>query len=317
MAKSAASYRNQAKALWKTFSKIQRVLGVRDGELAEMLCLSIKDFTRLRHEQRELSTSKIFSLADILHVSVENIWKDEIDYRALVESFHGNQAHIPERYDHAAFSKRRTAVTLVGFSEAAWGTTFANLTLRHFQIHPAALFRPDKMINIHFLTDFCAYLKRQGVAQNRFYEMGRFSVASNRGSALDQAIQKEKNARGVYERVFEELVNVYYDKNWNYGIRQLSNDHAVASIEPRQEVLAALGAGNMGSHLLCLFKAGVTASLLGYKGLTDAKVTHPKCRHKGDSECLYDIDFSEANFIQERRLSGLRQQYPVKHRLLF
>lgn len=280
--------------LWETLTRIQWALHIEDALLAEMLGLPLKRMRSLRNAGSAPPAANLFGVADCFHLSIENLLNGSVDFQALTEFFRMNLNYIPDRYAESAFSKRRAALPVLTFLQKRYGDYTLDRHLRHFQVRREAFSQHDERINIQFLVDLCSHLNRLGFSESDFIDIGRFSVDANRGGAIEKAFQALRTPGSFYEELVDGLVN-RYDENWNYSLQRLTSDVASVRLTQRPEVSEAMKTDKMGSALLCSLKGGVGASLLGFKHLPHAQVQHTRCIHRGDSECLYEFDFTEAN----------------------
>ena len=82
--------------------------------------------------------NSLVTISKKLNLSLEAIYAGAIDYSALIEYYKGNHYYIPQKYNNANYSKKRTSFTIFNFMSKFIGVNVVEGMLRSFQIHPDA-----------------------------------------------------------------------------------------------------------------------------------------------------------------------------------
>jgi hypothetical protein len=290
--------------LWNNVEAIQQTLALSDHQIAEVLGMSEPTFHYNRSRKMFLNVSSVERFSGITHVTLEELFSEEIDLESVRDRFTRAQNTIPERYAKAAFSKRRTCINVLAYLEFRYGFKFKREILNKFQISESLFLNPDETINIRFLSDLCKELKRLGVDDQALFSMGTFSAVTNYHGPVGQVARSEKSTRDAYERIFTQYMHLF-DRNSHYKLISLKDNVARVKVTFTEELKEGLRAKQLANSAFCMVRAGVGCSFPMYFGLPVARLTKDKCIHQGDEYCLHDFDFSEAIFreSQATRLS--------------
>jgi hypothetical protein len=281
--------------IWGILNRIQYAIGLSDRDFSELLGLHYPYFIKLRKQGTEPSAGHVFGLADELALSFENLCYGRVDYNALSESYCGNTEYLPEKYVHAAFSRRRTSIPILRYLREKGGDFMVERELRYFQVHPNAFKDPEARISIRFITDLAERLNRQGFTRDQFFQMGCFSVTSNWDTPVARRIQALKSVGEIYELLDAELAE-RYDENFHYTLTRLKDGVAQIRVTQRESVAEVMRSARLGGASLCVLKGGIGAAYPTYLGLPVAQMSHDRCVHRGDSICEFDFDFSTTRF---------------------
>lgn len=273
--------------------RLRATLGIEHSAWASVLRLTTKEYAKVLSGKKPLTVLSLFAISERFSLSIELMMQNRLDYAAVVEHQAGNLAYLPERYTVAAFSKRRTAVNFLGYIENTYGWRLRSEALRHFQMTEASFSDPDATINVQFLTDLMGFLRKRGLSDKDFFEIGAHSLVTNRKSLLGEALCKKKSPSQVYETMTVELIS-FFERNCSYRLARLTEDSCVLESHSNSDVASALRVKHLGSVDGCLQRAGILASAPGYIGLPRARVFELTCVHRGDSKCRFKVDFGQA-----------------------
>lgn len=289
--------------IWETVERIRRSLQLSHGAIASLLQMSPRLYWKYRRRKRPPSLHSFTDFALALRLSVDSVYAGNIDFRSLRLHFRGKRDYLPERYQCAAFSRRRTSVYLLDYIERFHGWRARDAILRRFQLTEELLSDPDGSINIRFLTDLCKYLRETGVPDHEFVRMGSYSVITNRNTPLGKLFASFRHPYVAYERLFSGLIGQYYDENFQYRLLRMNSSECLMEARQNQDVASALGLKALGSRQTCDARLGAMLSLPGYLSLPYSKARKLACQHEGDSTCRYFVDFSEARrrYDEKRR----------------
>jgi hypothetical protein len=290
----------QDRSIAWTLERTRVSLGAEIKTWAHVLGISEKDYQQVRLGRRAISIAALESMATFLNVSLESFGKNDIDTRALVARFRGDETYLREKYAVGAMSSRWSSINVMDYVDSYFGWELRARALKHLQVSEGVFARPDEKINLRFLVDLLAYLQRSGASESHLFAMGANSVVTYLNAPLGKELQK---SRGVHEALEAMNANIgkYLEKNFQYALDHLGEDTCVFAAKPNPDLCDALKQRHPGSPGLCLTKAGVLAAIPAYLGLPFAEVVETTCIHRGDDACRFEADLERVLFAYKHR----------------
>jgi hypothetical protein len=120
--------------LWNNVEAIQQSLALSDHQIAEVLGMSETTFQHNRNRKAFLSVNSVERFSGITHVTLDELYSDEINLESVRFRFTHALNHIPERYSKAAFSKRRTSINVLAYIEFRYGFKVKREILKKFGV---------------------------------------------------------------------------------------------------------------------------------------------------------------------------------------
>jgi hypothetical protein len=290
--------------LYATVENLRLATGVTHLQWAEVLRLTASEYERLKQGHSELSTPSLFSLCQYVDLSVEAILLGNVDLKAVSERFSGNHDYLPDCYQVAAFSRRRTALYFLDFVESQHGWYWRNRILRHLQVSEALFKSPDSPVNIQFMTDMMGYLKKNGFRDEDFFNVGLNSRIVNQNAPWAIELGRLGDPAQAFESLILDLMS-QVERNSTYQITRLGEGQCRVESKSNVDVASALGLKHVSSREGCFQRAGALACVPGYQNLPLARVTETRCEHLGDSVCRFEVDFSNALHAHRRKTRAI------------
>lgn len=291
--------------IWETINRLQASLGLSENEIIEMLELTQKQFRRLRSLRLAPNLHSASAFTEKLDLNLEDFLAGSIHFPTLYQRHIKDSGFIDEKYQVAAFSKKRTILNLLDSVQMSHGWRLRLKVLRKFHMTEAAFQNPDAPVNIRLVSDFMEYLGNHFLSRQDFEKLGAHSVITNRGTSLHRELENLKFPALVYERMVVDLVG-FYEKNCTYRLKSLGEGICVVESHPDESVASALNIKNLGNTAICAGRAGILSSTPGYIGLPSAQVIETHCIHRGDSACRFTVDFRQAHRISQ----SLNKRHP-------
>lgn len=280
--------------LWPSrVEDLRLATGLDHSEWAEVLRLTPSRYAELREGSHKLELASLLSLCEYTHLGIEAFLKGKYDLKIVSERFSGQQNLLPERYQVAAFSKRRTALYFLDYIEEKHGWRWRNRVLRNLQVSESVFSEPDAPINVQFLTDMMTYLKDQRFHDREFFQVGLHSRIVNQNAPWALALGRFKDPAQAYESLILDLMS-QVERNSTYEITQLHEGHCRVESRSIDAVAESLGVKYIGSYEGCRQRAGALACVPGYLHLPYAHVQETLCQHRGDTVCRFEVDFTLA-----------------------
>ncbi len=279
--------------LWENIESIRWSLRFSHKDVADMLLLTLKEYETLKQKKAALSAKSIMNFTLQLEIDPLKLIEGTIDIMALVQRRYSDRAYIPERYQVAAFSRRRTSIHILDYLNKRIGPKYVDSILWKFDLDRAAFTNPDLTINIRFLTDLCSHLHQHGASYDTFYQMGVNSTSVNKDSPFAILMRGSRSVLDAYDLQINHLSH-FYDQNYNYRILFGDSTSVVIESTQRENVLNLLQTPSFGSTYVCTARSGVMAAMAGLMGLPVAHSQETHCIHRGDSACRYHVNFEEA-----------------------
>jgi hypothetical protein len=266
-----------------TASKWGDLLGLTDDEYAK----------KYNQDSFGVQIDTISTLAETLDLSMDSIFKGDIDYTVLARHCRGDLHCISERYVGAAsLSPIRSVANLLSYVEFRCGDPVRQMLMRNLQLHSSAFSSLDRRVNILLVTDLAAECRSIGLMDDDFIAAGEQLLVFEY-DRMSRKLEEErvpKKTKDIYSYYIEGLPK-HVERTFSYEIAALDNDGCVIHSDLTDEVRDGLKTQTYGSKDVCLMRKGILSCPPAYGGLPRAKVEKMACVHQGDDECVYDIRF--------------------------
>jgi len=280
---------------WAVVERIRRTLKLSDAEIADMLLITPDDLKNLKERGKDISANRIFSLAERLNLGFDTIMSGQIDYQALHQHFSGNKTYLPERYQKAALSRRRTTLFILNYIEKNYGWRERLSILHHFQLNEAIFANPDEPISFQFASDLCEFLYRYKLGEAGLAQIGVESFLSANTVQVKQELADCSSVGEIYERMCSTLIHKYFERNFIYRVVKMDHERCTVSATPNSQLIEMLGSKSIvGNPATAIVRRGIAAAYPAILGLPTASVHQSACVYQGDREIRYEIDFSRA-----------------------
>ena len=220
-------------------------------------------------------------------LDLDNVWKEQIDYQAIYEHYHGNPYYLPEKYSNFANTRIRTINNALDYIALISGQYSREKILRKAQISELALDNADSFINVSLLNEIFTAIRDYGFSNQNSIEIGKSSSKKFKDSPLGRSITSNQTPSSAYEFLLSNTHLV--EKNMDYRILKSSNNSITfkhITSKPTQEYFKIK---NLGSDVFCYNIMGFVSGFLQYTKKRDAIVNKLTCVHSGDSSCRYEI----------------------------
>jgi len=286
---------------WDVIDRIGSTLQLLDHELSDMLQLSDREFEKFRSTKKNLPMTKVFSLAERLDLGFSSIATGKIDYQALSQHYFGNKEFLPERYATAALGRRRTTLCVLNYIEEMFGWQERLNVLRHFQLNETLFANIDANINFLFASDLCDYLFRYRLSESALSQIGIQTFQSINFSKARKELGDCNSVAELYEKMCLDFAPKHLEQNFIYKFSRTGPTRCLLSATPNPILEEAFKSKIIGNPATSFLRLGVVASFSTLFGLPPADVKHVSSIYQGDSEILYEIDFSLAHSVFEQR----------------
>ena len=295
--------KNTSRNLIEIYERLRFAANVDEQTWLDIVRLTSTEYEKIRDGVKELPATTLAHVADGFHLNISSLVSGKIDYRAVSEQFRGNSSYVPERYMVGAFSKRLTVRNILNYLQETSGWRFADDVRRHIQIHPAALHDVDMPININAMLDIYRYLRTERNFKDRsFRAIGEHSAVTmlrrlqvENETPFAQTVQRILSQAKTMDQFWEIIVlelPTLFEKNCTYRILKLSKSKCLLVSVASAEAVEALKVKRVGSLEGCLVRAGICSTFPSYLGLRPSTVIETRCVHRGDSACIFEIDYS-------------------------
>lgn len=268
---------------------LQTIAELPEDEWLDLLQMTWRDYRHFLLGQRrlpEISAREIQKFFDIPHV---DLTKEDPNFEDLALRFHRIPKELPEEFLVGAHGRRRTSITSLEFIKLKHGWRLHRDVLKTLNVDPSAMKDPFAPISMKFITDVTSYLAKREFHLIDFFQMGRYSRQANQNSVVGQILSSCPTPNEAYHTFFNVLMPLF-ERNCEYSFSPTSDSTGIVSYRSNRDVAEELNTKVLGNELVCTLKHGVFSSMPGYLGLTDAKVSHTRCQHRGDSTCTTVID---------------------------
>jgi transcriptional regulator with XRE-family HTH domain len=244
-------------------------------------------------EGEPVPASAVLALATELGVDVADFTRGKVQLRETANPF-------PKRYAEGAFSRRRTALHLLSWSDEELGPVRTDQLLGRLGATRRHFSDPDAWISLRFLEDACEELVRSGVPATALMTAGFHSSVVNRFSPIAEELRAFRQVRDAYDLQINERMEIY-ERNHTYRTSKLRDDFCIIESRPRAEVMEARGEHRLGSEHTCRTRIGVASGIAVLAGFPPARVHQTHCVHQGDSACRFHVDY---DYAASSRVSG-------------
>lgn len=241
--------------------------------------------------QAPLTERTLSELADHFRINATDVQNGTVNFIDFAIRSESKCTELPERYQRAAFGRRRSSITSVQFVEDTFGWRLRQDVINKFEIPESQLLDPFQPISVLFITDLCGYLHQRGVDRNYLMQMGAYNYEMTSGSLIGQFYSQMRSPMEIYETFFSDSMIKMFEANCSYRIIRLNAQGGAFEVWSNHDVTAELGVRQIGSTHLCAFKAGHAASLTRYLGLSMAEIKETACVHHGDNCCRFEFSF--------------------------
>lgn len=289
----------------ENFEKIRRTLNLSIPTWCEVIGTKESQYKSLVKLPNRLSIESVMAVSQQYNLNIEQLLNGEIDLLALSHHFSGNHHFIPDRYNVAAFSRKRTVLNNLEYLQEKIDWNARHHLLKKMQISEASLHDEKENINLRFFEDFYTITKQDfGFTEKDFVAIGQRTVSRFLDAPIAQEFRSCRTLLEVYGRLVGDLLNLYEKHNCFYKITKVSGTKITIHVTSNPDVASAFGVKHIGSASVCQFKLGVFGAtpLYLHRKLPMAATKKLECEHWGDKACIFEIDFSLPAF-ELRQLS--------------
>jgi len=216
----------------------------------------------------------------------------KIDLQTLAAHYQGNVLYVPEKYSIHAFSRKRSILNVVHYVQEHLGWNSAALLLKQFQIHYRSLLEEEGHVNILLALEMLKELRKWGVGDHFFINLGKYTSISFKNSFLGQSVKFASSVKQAYEIVFSYYK--FYEENADYQLLKLTSTYCLLECVPKLDIIHAFFPHPITTHESTLYKIGVMQSIPSFLGLPAAQVKQVSSVLQGNASCIFEINFEEA-----------------------
>ncbi len=299
--------------IWDTFERIAMTLNLKDSEFADMLLLTQHELLKFREHKKDLPFIKLFNLSERLNISFDSIITGKIDYQALAQHYFGNLTYLPEKYSNCKLGRRRSSVMILNFIETNFGWKERLSVLRRFQLNEAIFAKPDEPISFDFNSELLDYLVKYKIDKNFLPKIGIQSFLKTYPLAVKNELNGCTDVGEIYERFCDQIIEKYFEKNFQYKIEKMRHDSCIVIATPNQDLIETLKNNTPGSSITSLYRLGVASIYPGIIGLPQATARQTASIYDGAPYIRYEINYEKAQTIYSRRIRefGRDSQIPL------
>jgi hypothetical protein len=265
---------------------------MKEADWCDLLEIHWRDFQRFKAGYAEISERSLENLSRHFDLDIEDVRKGKIDFSAVAMKLEGDRTSLPERYQKAAFGRRRSSITSVQYLEDKISWRLKSDVIQKFGIPESQLKDPFSKISVLFMMDLCNFLGRRGFQSKDFLAMGSYNFETSVDSLIGLHFSQLRSTAEIFESFFSDFISMF-ESNCTYKLSKLTSRSAKLEIWSNSDVAAELNIRHIGNAHLCSFKAGHASSLPRYLGLPNAEVREVACVHKGDPCCRFEFTFEE------------------------
>lgn len=270
-------------------------------EWYELLEVNWHDYQGLKANSLTLSENSVQNISDYFKLKPEQILNGNIDFKELTLRMEQGPKDLPQIYSKAAFGRQRTSITSLDFVEHFGGWRLRSDTIKKMGVSETVMLDPFASISMKFITDLCSYLERRQFQKKDFFNMGAYSFVSNSNSVIGKILSEMPNSAVAYDFFFNECLKLF-EQNCNYTVTKMGKNELTIEYVTNPDVAAESGVRHLGNKHVCQLKSGFIAMIPRYLDLPPAKINKLTCVHCGDPVCTLEIDISDANKAQLKRL---------------
>lgn len=288
--------------IWKVIERIALTLDLDDRTLSDMLLLTHQELVKYRETRANLPFIKLFNLSDRLNLGFDLIVTGKIDFQALAHHFRGDSNFLPEKYKVCALGKRRTSLVMLNFIENHLGWKTRHEILKCFQTNESIFANVDAPISFSFATDLSQHLLNFRMGKNIVARIGIHSFLKTSPEQVKFELHDCKHVGEIYERMCEEIVAKYFEKNFIYKMIAKNESSCSIIAIPNPELVEALKNQKPGNPATSLVRQGIASAYPGLLGLPMAIVREKESIYDGSSVIRYEINYDFAQTVLSQRL---------------
>ncbi len=275
-----------------------------EKSFAEVIQVSQDEAKAILRGTRSITIAQFMQLSRTFKFSVDAVSRGLCDMRTLVEHQSGNLQYLSERYSKGAFSKKFNAINVFNSIALIRGPTFANFVQEYVNAGDNIYRDPNGLINVQFFCDIFDLLKRYGVSDQEFVDMGKRSVDTAMRSNFGGVLCLEKSPKNLFRLYFDEVIRDL-EKNNRYKIIKIDSDHCIVDSLETEEVCDLFSVKHIGSKERCAYRLGGIEAATRFIGFSDCKVTETRCSFDGHSSCRFHISYANSARISRGHTNEL------------
>jgi len=146
----------ELKLFWKTVEKLRRTARLKHSDIAELLMITDRHYKARLQDLRPPHAMGVLSLTRKFELDPKKFVAGKIDWAVLTKRLQGDMAALPERYEIAANSRRRTSIHVLSYLARTKGENYVYDLLRKFDLTEAAFENPKSktLINSRSITSW-------------------------------------------------------------------------------------------------------------------------------------------------------------------
>ena len=192
-----------------------------------------------------------------LSTSIFLLFSNDLDIECVKNNLNTKfkkKVFIPEKFTNSSGSKMRTFTHLVSYSRDTLEKRLVKEILMRMQISEESVRNYSKNINIYTFESFYLILLKFGVTEKFFLNAGANSVNFKKNKNHFKQLLSPKSVKDVYRECIKVTSTV--DKNFDYKVLELSDDHCLLSTEPIMLIENNLVNKGLLSKNVLLFRIG-------------------------------------------------------------
>lgn len=240
----------------------------------------------------KLSATRLNKLCNELFVTLDAVVSENVDIPVIGNHLAGGSS-IPSKYlKDVPFSSRFTTIYMLNYLRSALGDESVKFLCQHFQLKEDQLTKLTDKNNLLLPHDICAYVHSY-FGEEYVKAMGESSLDLFKKSAIAQELAREKTIKQFFERFIYDVMPVYVERNFKWGIDRTGPNFIQISGQPHGEVVASLNFFHNGTEALESLRQGFIQALPRLIGIQDAKVERIRSISGGDSLDTYLIHYGQ------------------------
>lgn len=274
--------------------EIKDLTGMRISDFCELIDLNTTEFLNFRNGSIEASLSGIERFSKHVNIPINSIIAGDFDRKTIVGQSHGNEVDIPDRYLEPGqqLGLKTSIRNCIQYLSQIHGFEFTRRILSQLQVPYAYFFSNGEFVSPCLQLDILSEMRRRGFTSNALYGMGLYSGASRFKDLkrLNQGHIDKSDFAGHLEQYIISVLS-QFDHIFRYELFDADTQGVVIGIKPRGQSKYLFSEQHRTCNFPCHFKKGLFVALLKSTGIRDIHIQEPNCFHRGDSHCLYNIEF--------------------------
>ncbi len=211
------------KPIGATLNRIQQTLGLDSDQMAMLLDIVPRQYSKALQEGETLPARSLMLLARELNLSFDALMMDQFCYRTLARHFSGDTSAIPEKYTEHGKGKRRILTTLLDFAESTTDWRRRLGLMRFLQINEAALEDPNSVINLRCTIEAVEWLYDQAGGGDTLTRLGKDMLLSPLNEYWTRDLKKSRSFYELFEVACSETGTLYQnvEKNFLWKIHRI------------------------------------------------------------------------------------------------